>query len=140
MKWFLGAYTHRFNRRHNLFGHLFSRRDKSIWHGWCLGEKEFKKALLSQMNERMGAEHYGEERSEKDEAKAERIIREELRKRRWKEAELKQRLKGDPEKVKIAQRLRAETVRTVEWIARRIHLGSRNYANDLLCKVKEKKR
>jgi REP element-mobilizing transposase RayT len=30
MKWFLGAYTARFNRRHKLFGHLFSGRYKSL--------------------------------------------------------------------------------------------------------------
>ena len=30
MKWFLGTYTARFNRRHKLFGHLFSGRDKSL--------------------------------------------------------------------------------------------------------------
>jgi len=30
MKWFLGAYTSRFNRRHKVFGHLFSGRYKSL--------------------------------------------------------------------------------------------------------------
>lgn len=30
MKWFLGTYTVRFNRRHKLFGHLFSGRYKSL--------------------------------------------------------------------------------------------------------------
>jgi len=236
MKWFLGTYTNRFNRRHKLFGHLFSGRYKSLiidgsgngylktvcdyvhlnparaklvgprtalsrfawsswpeylkapskrpkWlrvdrllgehgiptdslagrrnleervearraaeddedykpirRGWCLGEAAFKEELLSQMNERMGAEHFGEERDERDGIKAERIIAEELKKRRWKEPELEKRLKGDSEKVKIAQRLRAETVRPVEWIARRLHLGSRNYANYLLCKAGAKKR
>jgi REP element-mobilizing transposase RayT len=30
MKWFLGTYTSRFNRRHNLFGHLFSGRYKAL--------------------------------------------------------------------------------------------------------------
>jgi putative transposase len=30
MKWFLGNYTARFNRRHKLFGHLFSGRYKSL--------------------------------------------------------------------------------------------------------------
>ena len=28
MKWLWGAYTGRFNRRHKLFGYLFSGRDK----------------------------------------------------------------------------------------------------------------
>ena len=30
MKWFLGTYTGRFNRRHKLFGHLFSGRYKLL--------------------------------------------------------------------------------------------------------------
>jgi len=30
MKWFLGVYTSRFNRRHKVFGHLFSGRYKSL--------------------------------------------------------------------------------------------------------------
>src|ERR1041385_7172503 len=30
MKWFLGAYTARFNRRHKLIGHLFSGRYKAL--------------------------------------------------------------------------------------------------------------
>lgn len=30
MKWFLGTYTSRFNRRHKLFGHLFSGRYKAV--------------------------------------------------------------------------------------------------------------
>jgi putative transposase len=30
MRWFLSTYTARFNRRHKLFGHLFSGRCKSL--------------------------------------------------------------------------------------------------------------
>ena len=30
MKWFLGTYTSRYNRRHKVFGHLFSGRYKAI--------------------------------------------------------------------------------------------------------------
>src|ERR1051325_202889 len=30
MKWFLGAYSSRFNRRHKLYGHLFSGRYKAL--------------------------------------------------------------------------------------------------------------
>ncbi len=30
MKWFLGTYTGRFNRRHQLSGHLFSGRYKAL--------------------------------------------------------------------------------------------------------------
>jgi putative transposase len=228
MKWFLGTYTGRFNRRHKLFGHLFSGRYKSLlvdgsgngylktvcdyvhlnpararllkrdqplrafawsswpaylaapsqrpaWlrvdrllgehgipkdspagrrelegrleaqraaeetdeyqpirRGWCLGGEAFREELLGKMSERRGAEHYGAERADSDAAKAERIVREELKRRKWTEAELKARAKGDEGKVQIARRLRAETVMTVAWIAGRLRLGSRNYANLLL--------
>ena len=37
---------------------------KPIRRGWCLGEETFREELLTQMSERMGAEHYGEESAE----------------------------------------------------------------------------
>ena len=228
MKWFLGTYTSRFNRRHKLFGHLFSGRYKSlivdgsgsgylksvcdyvhlnparaklvavdaplqifawsswpayllapskrpVWlragrllgewgipkdspagrqrleqgleerraaeegeefkpirRGWCLGEETFRQELLAQMSERIGAEHYGEERTEAVEAMAEQIVAEELKRRRWKEAELKARPKGDAAKVALAARLRVETTMTVGWIAERLGMGTRGYLNHLL--------
>ncbi|MBI3849165.1 MAG: transposase [Verrucomicrobia bacterium] len=228
MKWFLGTYTSRFNRRHKLFGHLFSGRYKALvvdgsgsgylktvcdyvhlnparakllsadeslrsyrwsswpeylkrpgnrwpWlrvdrllgeyripednaagrrhleqelearrqaesgadyrairRGWCLGEKAFREGLLEQMSERLGAEHYGEERLETGTEKAERIIREELKQRRWKERDLAKRAKGDVEKVKLAGRLREETTVTVKWIAERLEMGTAGYVNNRL--------
>ncbi len=89
------------------------------------------------MRERLGPEHYGEERAETQTKRAERIIVEELKTRKWRERELRQSPKGDGEKVAIARRLRAETVMTVSWISQRLHLGSRNYANLLLSKSGE---
>lgn len=228
MKWLLGTYTSRFNRRHKLFGHLFSGRYKSLivdgsgsgylksvcdyvhlnparaklvaaeqplkrfawsswpayllapskrpaWlrvdrllgeygvardspagrqqleraleerrgaeeggefqpirRGWCLGEAKFRQELLAQMSERLGAEHYGEERAARAEAQAEEIIAAELKRRRWAEADLKTRPKGDAAKVALAARLRAETTMTVGWIAERLGMGSRGYLNHLL--------
>ena len=82
----------------------------------------------------------GEERAETLKKRAERIIAEELKTRKWMEKELRTRPKGDGEKVAkvaIARRLRAETVMTVSWISQRLHLGSRNYANLLLSKAGE---
>ncbi len=232
MKWFLGTYTARFNRRHKVFGHLFSGRYKSLivdgsgngyvktvcdyvhlnparakllapeqplrsfpWNswpaylvapskrpawlrvdrllgeygipkdsaagrqrleealeerrgaeegdefkavrrGWCLGEETFRKELLGQMSERMGAEHYGAERAETEQEKAEGIIAVELKRRGWTEEDLRQRPKADSGKVKLAQRLRAETVQSVGWIANRLHLGSRAYAHHLLWRAR----
>lgn len=228
MKWLLGTYTSRFNRRHKVFGHLFSGRYKSLivdgsgsgylksvcdyvhlnparaklvaaeqplkrfawsswpayllapskrpaWlrvdrllgeygvakdspagrqqleraleerrgaeeggefqpirRGWCLGEAKFRQELLAQMSERLGAEHYGEERAARAEAQAEEIIAAELKRRRWAEADLKTRPKGDAAKVALAARLRAETTMTVGWIAERLGMGSRGYLNHLL--------
>ena len=105
---------------------------KPIRRGWCLGEEKFREELLTQMSERMGAEHYGEERAETAEALAELIIAEELKLGRWQEADLKTRPKGDPVKVDLAARLRAETTMTVGWIAERLAMGTRGYLNHLL--------
>src|SRR6185436_8524366 len=228
MKWFLGTYTNRFNRKHKLFGHLFSGRYKSLFvdgsgngylrtvcdyvhlnpvraklltrqqklasyrwssyrdylkpprkrpswlrvdrvlgeagiprdsapgrkefaqrmevrrreddpelwkkvrRGWCLGDEAFKKELIEAMSERMGAEHYGEERQETAEAKAERIVQAELKRRGWTAKTLAQKRKGDPVKVKIAQRLRAETTMTSGWIAERLAMGTKGHLAHLL--------
>ena len=228
MKWFLGTYTSRFNRRHKLFGHLFSGRYKALlvdgsgngylktvcdyvhlnpararllppeaalreyrwsswpeylkapgkrwsWlrvdrllgeyriaqdsvagrreleqaaehrraaasgaeykairRGWCFGEATFRQELLAQMAEQLGAEHYGEERLETAEAKAERLIAEELKRRKWQEADLQPRAKGDLTKVEIAARLRGETTVTVQWIAVRLKMGTAGNVNNRL--------
>jgi len=228
MKWFWGTYTGRFNRRHKLFGHLFSGRYKALivdgsgnrylrtvcdyvhlnparakllkpeqplrayrwsswpeylktprkrpeWlrvdrvlgelgipkdsmagrreleqvmearreaekgetykpirRGWFLGEKALKQELLGQMSKRLGPEHYGEERRESQVEMAERVVREELRRRRWTEMTLEERKKGEIEKVKIAVRLRNETQVTVAWIAERLRMGSVANVNTLL--------
>jgi REP element-mobilizing transposase RayT len=228
MKWFLGSYTCWFNRRHKLFGHLFSGRYKSLivdgsgegylrtvcdyvhlnpsrarllrpkqplrkyrwsswpeymkrpaqrWsclrvdrllgeycvpqdnaagrryleremegrryvesgadykairRGWCFGKPTFRKGLLKQMAGRMGAKHYGAERLQTAQEKAERIVREELRRFKWRETELRKRAKGDRWKVKLAVRLRAETTVTVKWIAQRLAMGTTGYLNDRL--------
>ena len=105
---------------------------KPIRRGWCLGEEKFREELLTQMNERMGAEHYGEERVETAEALAELIIAEELKRGRWQEADLKTRPKGDSVQVALAARLRAEKTMTVGWIAECLAMGTRVYLNHLL--------
>jgi hypothetical protein len=103
-----------------------------IRRGWCLGDGTFRQELLTQMSERIGAEHYGVERRQTAEAMAEQIIAQELKRRRWNEVALKTRPKGDPANVALATRLRAETTMTVGWIAERLGMGSRGYLNHLL--------
>jgi hypothetical protein len=105
---------------------------KPIRRGWCLGEEAFRKELLAQMSERLGAQHYGEARAEAAEAQAEEIIAAELKRRRWEEADLKPRPKGDAAKVALAARLRAETTMTAGWIEERLRMGTRGHLNHLL--------
>ena len=228
MKWLLGTYTGRFNRRHKLFGHLFSGRYKALivdgsgngylrtvcdyvhlnpvrarllkpgqrlagyawssfpgylqpahrrpgwlrcdrWlgergiprdsaagrkelarqmverccqedgdqfkalrRGWFLGDEQFKAELLEQAGQRLGAEHYGEERRETQAERAEEIVRAELARRKWTDQTLAQRPKGDREKIRIAARLRRDTVMPVHWIAARLQMGSVSYLNNRL--------
>ena len=61
------------------------------------------------------------------EVKAERIVAEELKRQKWDAGTLVARRKGDPAKVVIALRLRAETTMTVAWIAERLQMGTRTH-------------
>jgi putative transposase len=236
MKWFLGTYTGRFNRRHKVFGHLFSGRYKalvvdgsgtgylkrvcdyvhlnpvrarllkpeqpvrayvwsswreylkrpgqrwpwlrvdrllgeygipqdsvsgrrhleaqvegrraaegetdhrSIRRGWCLGNEGFRKELLAQMAERVGPEHYGEERRESEREKAERLIAAGLKQARWTEGRMEQERKGHPVKVRLGLQLRKQTTLTVAEIAERLHLGTRSYAVQLLWRAGQRPR
>ena len=47
---------------------------KRLRRGWCFGDQGFRKELLGQMAERVGESHYGAERQESDEEKAERMV------------------------------------------------------------------
>jgi hypothetical protein len=86
---------------------------------------------------RLGENHYGAERQESGEEKAERTVGEELKRRRWNESSLCGRRKSDPEKVKIALWLRRESIMTLKWIAHRLQMGSwTNVSNCLANKLK----
>ena len=52
---------------------------KTLRRGWCLGGGQFKNELLERMDGKLGEHHSGELRGETAEAKAGRIITEELR-------------------------------------------------------------
>jgi hypothetical protein len=105
---------------------------EGVRRGWCLGSEAFRQELLAAAAERVGAGHYGTERRESGEAKANRMVGEELRRRGWKEADLPGLRKGDKFKVRLARRLRGETTMSLKWIARRLHMGSWTYVSNLL--------
>ena len=65
-------------------------------------------------------------------AHAEGLVRAELKRRHWAEADLAHRPKGDARKVALAVRLRAETTVTDRWIAERLHMGAPGYVHHLL--------
>jgi putative transposase len=105
---------------------------------WCLGSEEFRDELLASMHERLGSNHYGMDRRETGEQKAERIVLEGLKELHWTKADLENRRKGDEGKVKLARRLRTETTMTLAWIAQRLHMGSWTYVSNLLAKKDRK--
>ena len=97
---------------------------KALRRGWCLGSEEFKEQKLEEIDGQVRQHHFGQMRLELAQAKAERIISEELRRLNWPEAQLALRRKRDPAKVEIAVRLRRETTLSVKEIAARLHLGT----------------
>ena len=85
--------------------------------------------MLLRMEGKLGEHHLGELHRASAEAKAERIIAEELERRGWQEADLVARRKSDAVKLEIAARLRRETTLSIKAIAARMHLGSSKAAN-----------
>lgn len=109
---------------------------RAVERGWFLGDPEFKQELLAQMREQR-RDHYGPELREAELAHAERVLKAELSRRGWGEAELGRRRKGDPEKVAIAGELRARTTMTLKWIAQRLKMGAWTYVSN--CLVQKRK-
>lgn len=97
--------------------------------GWCFGSHEFREQMLEKMETNLSDNHAGEIRQESAQAKAERIIKEELKRLGCIEGELLIRRKSDPDKLTVAARLRRETTMTLKSIAERMHLGSSKSAN-----------
>jgi putative transposase len=102
---------------------------KALRRGWLLGGEGFRKQMLEQMDGKLGEHHLGQLRLETAEARAERIIAEELHRLSWKETDLVSRRKSDPDKLALATRLRRETTLSIKAIAQRLHLGTSKSAN-----------
>lgn len=98
---------------------------KGMRRGWCLGSEPFKRGLLERLHGQLGPNHAGEMRREANQARAEGIIDAELKRLRWKAADVSRRAKSDPGKLALAARLRRETTMTIQEIADRLQMGSR---------------
>ncbi len=101
---------------------------RKVRRGWKLGADDFLERLEARIRSvgrkaKRGA-HLAEEVKETMAAKAERIIAEELKRKKMDEVTLGKMRKMDPFKVKIARRLRGETTMTMAWIAERVHAGT----------------
>jgi putative transposase len=105
---------------------------KQIRRGWFLGGDALKQELLAQVSGRRGDCHDGDELRESAEARAERMVAEELKRRGWEARTLAARRKGDPQKVAIAQRLRKQTTLTLGWITERLGMGTKSHLAHLL--------
>ncbi len=121
-----------------------AKTDGSEWakvrRGWCLGSEDFRQGLLERMEGKLGDHHAGGLHQETAEAKAERIIREEMTRQGWKEKELKERTKSDPVKLALAARLRQETTLTIRAIAGRLDMGTWKSAKTRLQSRKAKEK
>jgi putative transposase len=99
---------------------------------WILGSTEFRTKLLAAAEERVGPSHYGAQRFETDAQKAERILKEEMARLGWTDADLRARPKGHRFKIMLARQLRQETTMSLKWIAKRLCMGSWTYVSNLL--------
>jgi len=55
-----------------------------------------------------------------------------IKRRKWKESELRRRVKGNPEKLAMADRLRRERTLTLPQVAERLQMGSWKSLNNKL--------
>jgi REP-associated tyrosine transposase len=98
--------------------------------GWCWGRETFRERLLNEIEERRGEHHCGEELRESTALQAERLVKGMLQDAAWAGVQLEKRRKGDPVKVRMAARLRSETMASWKWIAARLQMGQwRSAAN-----------
>jgi len=94
---------------------------KPLRRGWYLGREQFKEQMLELMEGKLGESHSGELHRETAEQRANRIIAEELARRR-----------SDPGKLASAARLRSETTLPIKWIAARVQIGTAKGAKSVL--------
>jgi hypothetical protein len=94
--------------------------------------------LLAAVGELASPRHTEAEVRQSAQAKAEHIIEQELRLLGWDVEELKRRRKGDPQKIRMAQRLRRETTMSFGWIAQQLHMGAAGHVSCLLYRKGDK--
>jgi putative transposase len=110
---------------------------QTLRRGWLHGAAEFRDRVLERAYGQTGESHVASHRQETCEAHAQRIVREEMQRRGWDEAELRRRAKGDVKKVQIAQRLRQESTMSLKWIAARLEMGTWTHVSNRLAQQRK---
>jgi hypothetical protein len=115
-------------------GLTFPARRDSFGFGSWLGSSEFG----TQVSERATPQDGGEQVRQSARAKAQRIAQEALDAPGRAGPDLQGRRKSDPQKVRLAARLRRETTMTLEWIADRRCRGTATHVASLLHRQSQK--
>ena len=97
-----------------------------------MGGEDFLDWILDKMEVPTKEAHPGRERDETEQAKALRIVWEELKRLGWTKGELRRRRKGDEAKVALARRLREETAVSLRWIAENLYMGTWTHVSNRL--------
>lgn len=100
--------------------------------GWRIGAEDFLDRLLAKVARPAQSGHGRSVHEETEGAVARRIVAEELTAEGWTLEELPVRRKGAAAKVRIAQRLRAETTLSLKQIAELLHMGTPTHVAHLL--------
>ena len=100
--------------------------------GGVFGSETFRKEMLRRAEGSLGGSHAGQLHRQGADAKAKRIIAEELQRDGWSERDFLACRKKDPAKLAIAARLRRETTLPLKAIAARLGLGTSKSANGKL--------
>ena len=81
------------------------------------------RGLMERLHGQLGPNHAGEMRRQANQARAEGILAAEMKRLRWKAADLTRRAKSDPGKLALAALLRRETTMGGRWITERLQMG-----------------
>jgi hypothetical protein len=103
-----------------------------IRRSWCFGEAEFQAGMLERVAQASGGNHHGEEIAAAAEVRAERLVAQALASLKWTEEDVRSKSKGDPQKLAVAEQLRAESTMSLAWIAARLCMGTPGHLSHLL--------
>lgn len=107
-------------------------RLKEFRSGWYQGSEAFRKELLDRLEGQRKPDSAGQIWKESAALQAERLLQTQLEALGWDQQEVERRGKTDPEKMRMARLLRQDTTMTIQWIADRLHMGTRNTLRNAL--------